>query len=153
MLLNFLRSERWTADTARFLCNFAYAIGLDWAARTGKACLFVHVPAFDEVCEERGSAKIKSRSLKIKWTFRGSFSAVSTPIFASKYSLESSWRDRQDLHAFAPLRPQCFRNVSSKIFAFFGNILQNFVIFEFCWICSSILLRFWWNFVGISPII
>ena len=39
-------------------------------------------------------------------TSRGSFSAVSTPIFASKYSLESSWRDLQDSHTFAPLR--CF---------------------------------------------
>ena len=31
-------------------------------------------------------------------TLRGPFSAVSTPIFASKYSFESSWRDLQDLH-------------------------------------------------------
>ena len=40
----------------------------------------------------------------MKWNFpqtsRGSFSAVSTPIFASKYSLESSWRDLQDLHTY-----------------------------------------------------
>ena len=42
-------------------------------------------------------------------TLRGSFSAVSTPIFASKYSLESSSRDLQDLHTFAPLRPQLFK--------------------------------------------
>ena len=44
-------------------------------------------------------------------TLRGSFSAVSTPILQvnTKYSLESSSRDLQDLHAFAPLRPQYFR--------------------------------------------
>ena len=36
-------------------------------------------------------------------TLKGSFSAVSKPNFASKYSFESSWRDLQDLHAFAPL--------------------------------------------------
>jgi len=41
-------------------------------------------------------------------TLEGSFSSVSTPNFASKYSLESSLRDLQDLHAFAPLRPQYF---------------------------------------------
>ena len=46
-------------------------------------------------------------------TLRGSFSAVSTPIFASKYSLESSRRDLQDLHAFAPLGPQYFRNFAN----------------------------------------
>ena len=37
-----------------------------------------------------GSAKIKSRSLTIEWTLRSSLSAVSTPIFATKDSLESS---------------------------------------------------------------
>jgi len=49
-------------------------------------------------------------------------SAVSTPIFASKYSLESSSRDLQDLHAFAPLRPQYF----NKIWSFFSvfNIIN-----------------------------
>ena len=52
-----------------------------------------------------GSVEIKSQGWKIKWTLRGSFSAVSTPIFASKYLLESFWRDLQDLHAFAPRRP------------------------------------------------
>ena len=55
-----------------------------------------------------GSVKIESHSLKIRWTLRGSFSAVSTPIFASEDSLESSWWDPQDLHTFAPLRPQYF---------------------------------------------
>ena len=35
-----------------------------------------------------GSVKIKSHSLKVKCTLRGSFSAVLTPILASKYSVE-----------------------------------------------------------------
>ena len=35
-----------------------------------------------------------------------SFSAVSAPIFASKYSFFSIFRDLQDLHTFAPLRAQ-----------------------------------------------
>ena len=34
----------------------------------------------------------------------GSFSAVSTPNVASKYSLESSWRDLLDKHIFATLQ-------------------------------------------------
>jgi len=68
-----------------------------------------------------GSVKIKSHydSSKIKWTLRSSFSAVSTPIFASKHSLESSWRDLEDLHAFAPLRPQYFSKISSFFFGVF----------------------------------
>ena len=39
----------------------------------------------------------------------GSLSAVSKPNFARKYSLENSWWDLQDFHAFAPLKPQYFR--------------------------------------------
>ena len=39
---------------------------------------------------------------KIKQTLRDSFSALSNPNFESKYSFESSWRDLQDIHAFAP---------------------------------------------------
>ena len=38
--------------------------------------------------------------MKSPQTLRGSFSAVSTPIFASKRSLESSWRNLQDLHSW-----------------------------------------------------
>jgi hypothetical protein len=48
-------------------------------------------------------------------TLRGSFSAVSTPIFASKYFLESIFRDLQDLHTFAPLRRQKFNWKNSII--------------------------------------
>ena len=36
--------------------------------------------------------------------------------FASKYSLESSRRDLQDLHTFAPLRSQNFSQKSSTVF-------------------------------------
>ena len=61
-------------------------------------------------------------------TLRGSFSAVSTPIFASKYSLESSWRDLQDLHTFAPLRSQ---NFSQKSSTFFREWINEFPIFHF----------------------
>ena len=65
-------------------------------------------------------------------TLKGRLSAVSTPNFARKYSLESSWRDLQDLiiHAFAPLRPQYFRKISSNFFAFFGKI-SNFSKFRY----------------------
>ena len=61
-------------------------------------------------------------------TLRGSFSAVSTPIFASKYSLESSWRDLQDLHTSAPLRSQ---NFSQKSSTFFREWITNFRFFHF----------------------
>ena len=36
-------------------------------------------------------------------TLEGSFSAVPTPIFATKYSFCSIFRDLQDWHSFAPL--------------------------------------------------
>ena len=63
-------------------------------------------------------------------TLRGSFSAVSTPIFASKYSLESSWRDLQDLHTFAPLRSQNFSQKSSTFFREWKNeFLPEFIYF------------------------
>ena len=58
--------------------------------------------------------------------------------FCKNNSLESSWRDLQDLHAFAPFRPQYFRKKSSNFFAFFGKILQKLPIkffkffIEFC---------------------
>ena len=73
-------------------------------------------------------------------TLRGSFSAVSTPIFASKYSLE--WRILR--HSFPPLRLQNFSQKSStffrewknelKIFRFFRRILHFFceILMEFC---------------------
>ena len=97
-----------------------------------------------------GSVKITSQGWIISRTLRGSFSAVSTPNFARKYSLESSWRDLQDLHAFAPLRPQYFRNVLSIFFEFFGKILQKFVIFEFfSLIFAKILMKFYRNFADI----
>ena len=46
--------------------------------------------------------------------------------FCSKYSLESSKRDLQDLHTFAPLRSQ---NVSQKIVNIFSRMDNEFPIF------------------------
>ena len=56
---------------------------------------------------------------------KGSFSPVSTPNFASKYSLESSWRELQDAHAFAPLRSQYFRKCSSNFFKILHSLGVN----------------------------
>ena len=41
-------------------------------------------------------------------SFRGSFSAVSTPIFASKKSFSAFFQDLRDLHTYAPLGTQIF---------------------------------------------
>ena len=77
-------------------------------------------------------------------TLRGSFSAVSKPIFASKYSLESSWRDLQDLHAwftyFSPLGSQDFSQKSS---IFFREWIMNFRFFHL--LCR--ILHFFWEFL------
>ena len=52
-----------------------------------------------------------------------------------------------NVHAFAPLRPQYFRNFSSIFFAFFGKFLQKFVIFEFfSLIFAQMLMKFCRNF-------
>ena len=50
----------------------------------------------------------------------GPFSAVSTPILATKYSFFSIFRDLQDLHTFAPLQSK------KKLAKFKLLILQNF---------------------------
>ena len=104
-------------------------------------------------------------------------SAGSKLIFASYDSLESSWRDLQDLHTCAPLRPQYIRKCSSNVFCIFRQNLPklNFKIryfwilfIDFCSDFDEILFRSqksrkWrWkkkmsmiqqeHFVGISPI-
>ena len=61
----------------------------------------------------------------IPQTLEGSFSAVSTPIFATKYSLESSWRDLQIPHSSRDLN---FQNLQKKI-QIFCKKSQNFVQF------------------------
>ena len=54
----------------------------------------------------------------------GSFSAVSTPIFASKVSFFHIFRDLEDPHSFAPLRTQNF-SIFNRFWYFFGKILEN----------------------------
>ena len=68
---------------------------------------------------------------------RDSFSAVSKPNVASEYSLESSWRDLQDLHAFAPLSIQNFSQVSS-------NFFRNFTVlfWKVHWFFQKSCLKF-----------
>ena len=65
-------------------------------------------------------------------TSRGAFSAVPKPIFASKYSLESSWRDLQDLHSFAPLRPENVSEFSSRIVLIFQRFSRKSTGYQQC---------------------
>ena len=82
-------------------------------------------------------------------TSRGSFSAVSTPIFATKYSLESS---RRDLHNALLCTVLDFYLISN-VWIFLVKCLLFFLIFakkiaDF----SKLLLNFaefWWIFFGI----
>ena len=60
------------------------------------------------LCENQISGR--GNYVKIQQTLRGSFSAVSKPNFAIKYSLESSRRDLQDLPTSAPLGYQQLAN-------------------------------------------
>ena len=57
-------------------------------------------------------------------TLEGSFSAVSTPIFATKYSFCSIFRYLQDLQTFAPLRVQNLLIFFSQNFAKFHRMLE-----------------------------
>ena len=113
--VNWLRSSSWRLTTA---------------VRRSRAidCRSLQLPQELAPGDDR-SVKIKSlEAAKIivkLWKLNGSFSAVSKPIFASKYSLESSWRDLQDLHAFAPLRPQYFSKFSSRIFEIFSQFFKQ----------------------------
>ena len=59
-------------------------------------------------------------------TLQGSFSAVSTPIFASKYALESSRRDLHNALLCTVLNAQNFRQKSLKILLFFSPNFANF---------------------------
>ena len=92
--------------------------------------------AQDENGDNESETRVETSQncVKFKQTLMDSFSAVSTPNFASKYSLESSWRDLQDLHlwsfmrllhTFAPLR---FQNFSQKSSTFFSPINQKLKI-------------------------
>ena len=83
-------------------------------------------------------------------TSRGSFSAVSTPIFASKYSLESSRRDLHNALLCTILQSQnfsqksstCFRDwIIEKNFRFVFNFFVEFCIFS---------ANCWWIFIRIS---
>ena len=58
-------------------------------------------------------------------TLEGSFSAVSTPIFASKYSFCSAFRDLQDCHTFAPLETQNLRKFLPNVFICLLKFLQK----------------------------
>ena len=62
-------------------------------------------------------------------TLESSFSAVSTPMFATKYSFFSVFRDLQDLQSFAPLRSQIFNENRHKLFAF-SEISANIALFK-----------------------
>ena len=72
---------------------------------------------------QASTSKTRQRlgAYQCRQTLEASFSAVSKPNFAIKYSLESSLRDLQDLHAFAPLRPQYFSRISSICFGVFNT--------------------------------
>ena len=62
-------------------------------------------------------------------TFEGSFSAVSKPIFATKYSLESSRRDLHDALLCTALPPFFFQKFSKFYQNFFAKNLSNFANF------------------------
>ena len=83
----------------------------------------------------------------IPQTLEGSFSAVSTPIFTSKYSFCSVFRDLQDYHTFAPLEAQNLRKFLSNVFIFLLKFQQKSRFFSNF---RRILHQFQWKFFRIS---
>ena len=89
--------------------------------------------------------------LQVTRNKNSSFSAVSTPIFASKYSLESSRRDLHNALLCTVLQTQNFSQKSPTfsfaieywISDFFSHFLVKLCILHFS-------AKFWWNFVRIS---
>ena len=86
-----------------------------------------------------------------------SFLAVSTPIFASKFSFYSNVRDLQDVHSFAPLQSQSnlasFRQQDSTCLLIFSANLKFRKILGFLMFSPQTRLfsgRFWWNVLRIS---
>ena len=80
-------------------------------------------------------------------TLEGSFSAVSTPIFASKASFCSVFRNLQDCHTFAPLETQNLHKFLSNFFIFLLKFQQKSRFFSNF---HRILHQFQWNFLRIS---
>ena len=83
-------------------------------------------------------------------TLEGSFSAVSKPIFPSKYAFFSIFQDLQDSHTFAPFQIQKFSKFSSN---FFPKFVWKFCkIFHFFNQFRHFSHWFWWIFLRISRI-
>ena len=90
-------------------------------------------------------------------TLRGSFSAVSMPIFASKYSLESSRRDLQDLHVcvlytyiYIFLHRSDLKISAKNRQHFYANEYWISDYFHFLRWILHFSANFWWKFVRIS---
>ena len=96
---------------------------------------------FQLLCENLQPAELVSPARLKGAAAKGSFSAVSSPIFATKYLFRSIFRDLQDLHSIAllhlffrsgktlenppqrPLQIQKFRNFFSNFCKFLLQIL------------------------------
>ena len=95
-------------------------------------------------CEAFTPQRIQKRFKQIQTNFKRLVFFCIEAKFCKKIfvrrAVGSSWRDLQDLHAFAPLRSQYFRKFSSKFFAFFYKFCKNSLFLNyFHWF----LLRFW----------
>ena len=78
------------------------------------------------------SRAMMSRALDcraLSCTLEGSFSSVWTPPIARVGAFYSIFRDLQDLHSFAPLRPEKFSNFSARILLIFHNFSRKSTIF------------------------
>ena len=99
--------------------------------------LYVFCWARVRLHSQPASQRVVTKEANERWiefppqTSRGSFSAVSTPMFARKYTLDSSWRDeiymflhRSDLNISAEVRPHCLLLWIFTTLNFSNNIVK-----------------------------
>ena len=92
-------------------------------------------------------------------TLEGSFSAVSTPIFATEYSFCRGFRNLQDLHSFAPLQIQKLHKLLSRFndFQFLLQIVQFLRTLNqfrrFFMFCLPILITTYRKFANFSELL
>ena len=83
-------------------------------------------------------------------SFRGSFSAGSTPIFASKHAFFSIFQDLQEYHLLASKFAKFLRSLS-EFCKHFGIFLENSKESDFFFKILQILHRIFTDFCRISP--
>ena len=101
--------------------TYQQTVNGSFAAISTQASKQVRPVLLEEKKKEKRPRYPRATKVPLTWFFQYTKSSTTrSQILQKKYSLESSWRDLQELHAFAPLRPQYFRKRSRQTFSQFS---------------------------------